>query len=97
MFNIILKFILFLQFVECIKRSLNTNSEAATFIQAAVPQILEKTSDDFFVKTIDILRKDAEMCYECLKDISCFTCLQKPQGSLFLMVYKICKKKKNYS
>ncbi|CAI9275423.1 unnamed protein product [Lactuca saligna] len=73
-------------FIECIKRSLNTNSEAATFIQAAVPQILEKTSDDFFVKTIDILRKDAEMCYECLKEISCFTCLQRPQGSLFLMV-----------
>ncbi|KAL4569924.1 hypothetical protein LXL04_025571 [Taraxacum kok-saghyz] len=72
-------------FVECIKRSLGTNTEAATFIQAAVPQILEKTTDDFFVKIIDILRKDADTCYECLKEISCFTCLQKPEGSLFLM------------
>lgn len=72
-------------FVECLKRSFSTNTEAATFIQAAVPQILEKTTDDFFVKIIEIMSKDADMCYECLKGISCFTCLQKPQGSLFLM------------
>ncbi|KVH95842.1 probable aminotransferase TAT2 [Cynara cardunculus var. scolymus] len=72
--------------VECIKRSLITNTEAATFIQAAVPQILENTTDDFFVQTINILQEDADMCYKWLKDIPCFTCLQKPQGSLFLMV-----------
>ncbi|KAI3714035.1 hypothetical protein L1987_72625 [Smallanthus sonchifolius] len=72
--------------VDCIKRSLITHTEAATFIQAALPQILEKTTDDFFVKTIDILRQDADMCYERLMEIPCFTCLQKPQGSLFLMV-----------
>ncbi|KAK1437988.1 hypothetical protein QVD17_03789 [Tagetes erecta] len=45
--------------VECIKRSLITNTEPATFIQAALPQILEKTTNDFFVKTVNILRKDA--------------------------------------
>ncbi|KAL8267265.1 hypothetical protein R6Q59_004609 [Mikania micrantha] len=72
--------------VECIKRSLIVNTEAATFIQAALPQILENTTEDFFLKTINILRKDADMCYEWLKEIPCFTCLQKPQGSLFLMV-----------
>ncbi|KAI3502094.1 hypothetical protein L1887_30125 [Cichorium endivia] len=72
--------------VECITKSLTTNTDAATFVQAAVPQILEKTTDDFFLKTIDIMREDANMCYECLKDISCFTCLTKPQGSLFFMV-----------
>ncbi|KAI3812270.1 hypothetical protein L1987_16977 [Smallanthus sonchifolius] len=72
--------------VECIKRSLITHTEAATFIQAALPQILEKTTDDFFVKIINILRQDADMCYERLKEIPCFRCLQKPQGSLFLMI-----------
>ncbi|XP_076923042.1 nicotianamine aminotransferase 1-like [Bidens hawaiensis] len=72
--------------VECIKRSLMTNTEAATFVQAALPHILEKTTDDFFAKTINILRKDADVCYEGLKEIPCFTHLQKPQGSLFLMV-----------
>ncbi|KAJ0432318.1 putative aminotransferase, class I/classII, tyrosine/nicotianamine aminotransferase [Helianthus annuus] len=72
--------------VECIKRSLNANSDAATFMQAALPQILEKTTDDFYVKTINILKKDADMCYERLKEIPCFTCLKRPQGSLFFMV-----------
>ncbi|KAK9052564.1 hypothetical protein SSX86_029193 [Deinandra increscens subsp. villosa] len=72
--------------VDCIRRSLITNTEPATFIQAALPQILEKTTDDFFVKAVNVLRKDADMCYERLKKIPCFTCLQKPQGSLFLMV-----------
>ncbi|XP_071693312.1 nicotianamine aminotransferase 1-like [Rutidosis leptorrhynchoides] len=73
--------------VECIKRSLNTNTEAATFIQAALPQILETTKTDaFFTKTVNILKEDADVCYEQLKEIPCFTCLQKPQGSLFLMV-----------
>lgn len=72
--------------VECLIRSIEINTEAAMFIQAALPQILEKTTDDFFVKTLNILRKDADMCYEGLKEIPCFTCLQKPQGSFFLMV-----------
>ncbi|GKB66845.1 probable aminotransferase TAT2 [Tanacetum coccineum] len=72
--------------VDCINRSLSYNSEATTFIQAALPQILENTPDDFFVKTVGIMRKDGEMCYEWLKDIPCFTCLQKPQASFFLMV-----------
>nr|XP_043639800.1 probable aminotransferase TAT2 [Erigeron canadensis] len=72
--------------VECISRCLDSNASATTFIQAALPQILEKTTDDFFIKTLNILKKDADMCYEALKGIPCFTCLEKPQGSLFLMV-----------
>ncbi|KAF8391313.1 hypothetical protein HHK36_023617 [Tetracentron sinense] len=72
--------------VECIKVSRNISPEPATFIQGAVPHILEKTKEDFFMKIIKILRQASDICYERIKEIPCITCPHKPEGSMFVMV-----------
>lgn len=54
--------------------------------QGAVPQILEKTEEEFFSKITDILRETADICYDRLKEIPCITCPKKPEGSMFVMV-----------
>ncbi|XP_059663189.1 probable aminotransferase TAT2 [Cornus florida] len=72
--------------VDCIKGFLNISSDPATFIQGAVPQILEKTQKDFFLKIVNILREAADICYDTIKEIPCITCPSKPEGSMFVMV-----------
>ncbi|KAJ8626150.1 hypothetical protein MRB53_019457 [Persea americana] len=72
--------------VDCIKNCLNVSTDPATFIQGAVPQIIGNTREDFFNKTIEILKQTADICYERLKEIDCITCPSKPEGSMFVMV-----------
>ncbi|XP_008783141.1 nicotianamine aminotransferase 1-like [Phoenix dactylifera] len=72
--------------VDGILNFLNISSDPATFIQGAIPHILEFTKDDFFNKIIDILRQTADICYEKIKEIGCITCPHKPEGSMFVMV-----------
>ncbi|URE41430.1 Nicotianamine aminotransferase [Musa troglodytarum] len=57
--------------------------------KGAVPQILENTKDDFFEKTINLLRKTAGICYDNIKEIDCIACPHKPEGSMFAMVRSI--------
>ncbi|KAJ9686265.1 hypothetical protein PVL29_015258 [Vitis rotundifolia] len=72
--------------VESIVSSLNISSDPATFIQGAVPHIIEKTTDDFYSKIISILRETADTCFDRIEDIPCLTCPHKPEGSMFVMV-----------
>ncbi|XP_019052448.1 PREDICTED: probable aminotransferase TAT2 isoform X3 [Nelumbo nucifera] len=72
--------------VDCIIGCLNISSDPATFIQGAILQILEKTKGDFFKKIIDILRQDADIIYQRIREIGCITCPHKPEGSMFVMV-----------
>lgn len=58
----------------------------STFIQAAVPRILEKTDKVFFTKTISILKQTSDLCFEGINKIPCLTCPQKPEGSMAVMV-----------
>ncbi|RVW46783.1 Tyrosine aminotransferase [Vitis vinifera] len=74
--------------VESIVSSLNISSDPATFIQGAVPQIIEKTTDDFYLKIISILRETADTCFDGIEDIPCLTCPHKPEGSMFVMLSK---------
>ncbi|KAF5744087.1 hypothetical protein HS088_TW08G00680 [Tripterygium wilfordii] len=72
--------------VESIKGALNVTADPVTFIQRAVPQILENTKPDFFSKIIGLLREDADTCCDKIKEIPCITCPNKPEGSMFVMV-----------
>ncbi|XP_010250300.1 PREDICTED: probable aminotransferase TAT2 isoform X2 [Nelumbo nucifera] len=54
--------------------------------KGAILQILEKTKGDFFKKIIDILRQDADIIYQRIREIGCITCPHKPEGSMFVMV-----------
>ncbi|XP_017970133.1 PREDICTED: tyrosine aminotransferase [Theobroma cacao] len=72
--------------VDSITGYLNITANPATFIQGAVPHILENTKDDFFSKIIVTLREAAEICYNGIKEVPCLSCAKKPEGSMFVMV-----------
>ncbi|KAL3509315.1 hypothetical protein ACH5RR_028716 [Cinchona calisaya] len=72
--------------VECINSCLDISPDPATFIQAAVPKILKGIPEDFYSGTLNLLREAADVCYDRLKEIPCFTCPYKPKGSMFAMV-----------
>nr|CAB3449690.1 unnamed protein product [Digitaria exilis] len=65
---------------------LNVSTDPATFIQGALPQILENTKEDFFKRIIGLLEETSEICYREIKDIKCITCPHKPEGSMFVMI-----------
>ncbi|XP_026437443.1 probable aminotransferase TAT2 [Papaver somniferum] len=72
--------------VDSIISCLNISGDPVTFIQAAIPLIIEKTTDDFFNNVITIMRKCSGILYDRIKDIDCLTCPHKPEGSMFAMV-----------
>ncbi|KAL9145852.1 hypothetical protein ABFS82_13G071300 [Erythranthe guttata] len=74
------------KFVERLKKYCDICGGSATFIQAAVPAILEEKQDVFFRKTINILKQTSDTCYRKMKEINCITCPHKPEGSMAFMV-----------
>ncbi|KAI3736099.1 hypothetical protein L6452_15632 [Arctium lappa] len=71
---------------ECITRYLNISSNPPTLIQGAVPDILGKTKEDFFLKIINTIKEAANSCYEGINDIPGVICPSEPEGSMFVMV-----------
>ncbi|XP_037472390.1 nicotianamine aminotransferase A-like [Triticum dicoccoides] len=65
---------------------LNVSTDPATFVQAALPQILENTKEDFFKRIIGLLKESSEICYREIKENKYITCPHKPEGSMFVMV-----------
>ncbi|KAI5671362.1 hypothetical protein M9H77_11726 [Catharanthus roseus] len=72
--------------VDSIKSCLDITCDAPTFIQGAVPKILKEIPDDFYSKTVNLLKEAADVCFERLTEIPCITCPYKPEGSMFTMV-----------
>ncbi|KAJ0963095.1 hypothetical protein J5N97_028217 [Dioscorea zingiberensis] len=72
--------------VDCIENFLNISTDPATFVQGALPQIIENTSNDFFFKVINTLKQASDICFDKIKEIDCITCPHKPEGSMFVMV-----------
>uniref|UniRef100_A0A1D1YIK5 nicotianamine aminotransferase n=1 Tax=Anthurium amnicola TaxID=1678845 RepID=A0A1D1YIK5_9ARAE len=75
-----------MQIVKGIQGYLNMSADPTTFIQGAIPQIIENTKEDFYNKTISLLRQTAEICYTKIKEIDSIACPHKPEGSMFVMV-----------
>ncbi|XP_066338241.1 nicotianamine aminotransferase 1-like [Miscanthus floridulus] len=61
-------------------------SDPTTFVQGAVPNLLENSKEEFFQKTIKILKESADICWEKLNGTNAITCPSKPMGSMFVMV-----------
>lgn len=72
--------------VDSIKGFLNITSDPATFMQGAVPHIIENTPSDFFQQIVSTLKETAGICYKRSQEIPCITCPSKPEGSMFAMV-----------
>ncbi|KQJ94595.1 nicotianamine aminotransferase A [Brachypodium distachyon] len=65
---------------------LNVSTDPATFIQGALPQILENTKEEFFQGIIALLTESSEICHREIKENKFITCPHKPEGSMFVMV-----------
>ncbi|KAL6975430.1 tyrosine transaminase [Sarracenia purpurea var. burkii] len=74
------------KFIERLKKYFDTCGGPATFIQAAVPRILQETEKVFFQKTINILKQSLDICCKRIKEIPCITCPYKPEGAMSVMV-----------
>nr|URX65374.1 tyrosine aminotransferase [Gymnema sylvestre] len=74
------------KFIERVKKYCDICGDPATFIQAAVPHIIEQTKEAFFTKTLKMLKQTSDICYEMIKEIPCISCPHKPQGSMTMMV-----------
>ncbi|KAJ0031123.1 hypothetical protein Pint_14149 [Pistacia integerrima] len=63
-------------------------SNPVTFIQGALPKILdlEKTCDEMFWRSTNLLRETIEILCDKIKEIPGITCPIKPEASLFVMV-----------
>ncbi|EOY13098.1 Tyrosine transaminase family protein [Theobroma cacao] len=72
--------------IERIKKYFDILGGPATFIQAAVPCIIEQTDEVFFRKTINTLKQTSDICWDMIKEIPCISCPQKPQGSMAVMI-----------
>ncbi|KAJ8755094.1 hypothetical protein K2173_016788 [Erythroxylum novogranatense] len=72
--------------VERIKKYFDILGGTATFIQAAVPRIIEQTEEVFFRNTIKTLKHSSDICCERIKEISCIICPHKPEGSMAVML-----------
>ncbi|WVZ79621.1 hypothetical protein U9M48_027181 [Paspalum notatum var. saurae] len=72
--------------ITAITNFLNVSTDPATFVQAALPNILQNTKEEFFKRIIGLLEETAEICYREINNIKCITCPHKPEGSLFVMV-----------
>ncbi|KVH93065.1 probable aminotransferase TAT2 [Cynara cardunculus var. scolymus] len=72
--------------IERLKKYFDICGGPATFIQAAVPCILENTEEVFFTRTLGILKQSSDLCFKKIKEIPCLTCPQKPQGAMSVMV-----------
>lgn len=72
--------------IERIKKYCDICGGPATFIQAAVPKIIESTKDDFYRNTLKMLKKNSDICYEQIQDIPSIICPYKSQGSMVVMV-----------
>ncbi|KAK6134918.1 hypothetical protein DH2020_031338 [Rehmannia glutinosa] len=71
---------------ECIQSYLNITADPATPVQGAIPEILKKSTKDFFSKTNNTLREAADACYAKISEIPSLTCPHKPEGAMSTML-----------
>ncbi|KAM1356797.1 hypothetical protein ACFX13_031600 [Malus domestica] len=72
--------------IERMKKYFDILGGPATFMQAAVPRILEETEEAFFKKTLHLLKQSSDICCDRINEIPCLTCPSKPEGSMAVMV-----------
>lgn len=72
--------------IERIKKYFDILGGPATFIQAAVPRILEQTEEVFFNRTNYLLKQSSDLCCDRIQDIPCISCPHRPEGSMAVMV-----------
>ncbi|CAF1719070.1 unnamed protein product [Brassica napus] len=70
---------------QSIRQNLEITPDPSTIIQAALPEILEKTDKSFFAKKNKILKHNVDLVCHWLKDIPCVICPKKPESCTYLL------------
>ncbi|XP_062105946.1 tyrosine aminotransferase-like [Humulus lupulus] len=65
---------------------LDVSADPVTFIQGAIPDMLQNTTKEYYSKIVAIVKETAETCYSKIKDNPVIDCPHKPEGSMFVMV-----------
>ncbi|KAK1423055.1 hypothetical protein QVD17_18349 [Tagetes erecta] len=72
--------------IKSIKQYVDLSSVPPAFIQGALPDILAKTDDEFFLKVSNMIKEAANSCYEGMKDVPGVTCPTKPEAAMCVLV-----------
>ncbi|KAM6548899.1 hypothetical protein CsatB_020575 [Cannabis sativa] len=65
---------------------LDISTDPVTFIQGAIPDMLQNTTKEYYSKIVAIVKEAAEICYSKIKNNPVIDCPHKPEGSMFVMV-----------
>ncbi|KAJ4958980.1 hypothetical protein NE237_026091 [Protea cynaroides] len=71
---------------DSIKGCLHAFSDPSTFVQGAIPYILQKTEEDFFRDIISVLKQNSKVCYNKINEMQCITYPHKSEGSPYAML-----------
>nr|KAJ0193906.1 hypothetical protein LSAT_V11C800444190 [Lactuca sativa] len=72
--------------IERLKKYFDICGGPTTFIQVAIPRILDDTKEVFFTRTLSILKNTSDICFRKIQEIPCLTCPEKLQGAMDVMV-----------
>jgi tyrosine aminotransferase len=72
--------------IEGIKNLMNIIVDPSTIAQAAIPQILKKTTEEFHQQKLQLLSHAADICYDRIQKLNVLYCPAKPQCSMVVMV-----------
>ncbi|XP_051125794.1 nicotianamine aminotransferase 1-like [Andrographis paniculata] len=71
---------------DSIRDFMGLTADPATIIQGAVPEILKNSPQSFFLKTNNLLREAADVCYTKVSEIPSLKCSHRPEGAMSTMV-----------
>ena len=64
----------------------HNNEQFGSCVKGAIPDILQKTEEEYFSRIVGLLKEGADACCNKIKEIPSIHCPHKPEGSMFLMV-----------
>ncbi|KAJ4900098.1 putative aminotransferase TAT3 [Raphanus sativus] len=70
--------------LQSIEDCLELTPQPSFILQEALPEILEKTPKEYFVKKNKAMKRNVELSFERLRDIPCLFCPKKPESCSYL-------------
>lgn len=72
--------------VDSIRSCQYITPDAVTFLQAALPGILNNTKEEFFKEKLQLLRENLDFALDKIRDMPALTCVKKPESCTYLLL-----------